>query len=157
MFELELPQEIQNHIFATERSLWAELDNKKLREECKKVEEWIMDPGHTMGHTSLYEKMVALFWVMKNLVGRAAWDHQSNDSGGPSLDPWKASISTLIQCVEDSVQHAEASVQHVEAKVDFLISCLGFQYPSPSILGATKPDFPITTQGSDQDLSYILL
>ena len=143
MFELELPQEIQNRISATEQSLWAELDNKKLKEECKKVEDWILDPGHTEGRASLYEKMVALFWVMKNLVGRAAWDRQSNDSGDPSLDPWKASISASIQCVE--------------AKANFLIACLGFQYPSPSIPGAAKSNFPGTTQCSGKDLSYILL
>ena len=38
MFELELPQDIHNRISATEKSLWEELDNQKLKEECKKVE-----------------------------------------------------------------------------------------------------------------------
>ena len=75
MFELELPQDIQNHIVATERCLWDEIDSQKLKEESKKAQEWILDPGHTMGHTNLYEKLVALFWVMKNLVGSAEWDH----------------------------------------------------------------------------------
>ena len=40
MFELELPQEIQNWIVATLKSLWEEIDNQKL-EQWKKVEEWI--------------------------------------------------------------------------------------------------------------------
>ena len=61
MFQLELPQDIQNHIAATERRLWAELDSQKLKEEFKRVQEWILDPGHAVGHTSLYEKLVALF------------------------------------------------------------------------------------------------
>ena len=74
MFELELPQDIQNRIFATEWSLWAKLDNQKLKEECKKVKEWILDPSHTVGCMSLYEKLVVMFWVMKNLVGWAKWD-----------------------------------------------------------------------------------
>ena len=150
MFELELPQDIHNRISTTERSLWVELDNQKLKEECKKVKEWILDPSHTVGCMSLYEKLVVMFWVMKNLVGKDEWDRHNNDSGGPSPDPWKDSISA-------SIQLAEASIQRVEAKVDFLISCLGFQYPSPSIPSADKLDFPGTTQGSGQDLSYILL
>ena len=80
MFELELPQDIHNRISATEKSLWEELDNQKLKEECKKVEEWILDPGHMVGRVSLYEKSVALFWVMKNLVGQASWDYHFEDS-----------------------------------------------------------------------------
>ena len=114
-----------------------------MKEECKKVEEWILDPGHTVGGVSLYEKTVALFWVMKNLVCRVAWDRHSKDTGGSSPNPWKVSIS--------------ASVQRVKAKVDFLISCLGFQFPSSSLPEATKPNFLGTSQGGGQDLSYILL
>ena len=37
MFELELPQDIQNRIAATERRLWDELDSQKLKEESKKA------------------------------------------------------------------------------------------------------------------------
>ena len=103
----------------------------------------VLDPGHTMGRVKLYEKMVALFWVMKKLVGWATWDRHSEDSGGSSMDPWKASIL--------------ASIQWVEAKVDFLISYLGFKFPSPSLPGASKADFLGTGQGGGQDLSYILL
>ena len=66
MFELmELPQDIQNCITATERRLWDELDSQKLKEEAKKAQEWILDPGHTVGQTSLYEKTIAIFRVMK--------------------------------------------------------------------------------------------
>ena len=150
MFELELPQDIQNRISATERRLWAELDTQKLKEESKKVQEWILDRGHTMGRTNLYEKSVALFWVMRELVGRDEWDRLTNDSGSPSPDPWKAAISA-------SIQDVEASIQRVEDKVDFLIACLGFQLPSPSNLDAAKLDFPGSTETNAKDLSYILL
>ena len=71
MFELELLQDIQNCISDTEKSLWQELENLKFKEENKKVEEWILDPDHTVGQVNLYNKMVALFWVNKNLVGQA--------------------------------------------------------------------------------------
>ena len=38
------------------------------------MEEWILDPGHSVGRASQYENMVALSWVMKNLIGHDAWD-----------------------------------------------------------------------------------
>ena len=37
MFELELPQDIQNPIAATERRLWDELNSQNLKEESKKA------------------------------------------------------------------------------------------------------------------------
>ena len=61
MFELELPLDIQNHIAATERRIWDKLYSQKLKEEDKKAQEWIPDPGHTVSRMSLYEKYVALF------------------------------------------------------------------------------------------------
>ena len=42
IFELELPQEIQNRIVEIEKSLWQEFDSQKLKDECKKVEDWIL-------------------------------------------------------------------------------------------------------------------
>ena len=57
MFDQELSQDIQNPIASTEKILWEEIDNHKLKEECKKVEEWILDLdlGHTVHRVSLYE------------------------------------------------------------------------------------------------------
>ena len=109
-----------------------------------------MDLGHTVGHTSLNEKSVVLFWVMKNLVGRVEWDRQSLDSDNSYPESCQTAISTLIHSVE-------ASVKRVEDKVDFLIACLGFQFPASSISGATKPGCPGSSQNFAQDLSYILL
>ena len=103
-----------------------------------------------MGRMSLYEKSVVVFWVMKNLVGKAEWDRQTTDSGTPSPDLWKSAISA-------SIQHVEASVQRVEDKVDFLIACLGFQFLVSSIPSVAKLDCPRSTQNFGQDLSYILL
>ena len=80
---------------------------------------------------------------MKNLVGRANWDHQNADKGGSAPDPWKCSISALIQRVEE--------------KVDFLISCMGFQFPPSSMPGASKPKFPGSSEGGGKELIYILL
>ena len=56
MFELELPLDIQNRIAATKHRLWDEIDSQKLKEEAKKAQEWILDLGHIVGQTSLYEK-----------------------------------------------------------------------------------------------------
>ena len=150
MFELELPQDIQNHIAATEHRLWDELDSQKLKEESKKTRECILDPCHTVGCTSLYEKSVALFWVMKNLVGRVEWDHQSPDSDNSSLESWQTAISMSIHSVE-------ASVKQVEDKIDSLTACLGFQFPTSLISGATRPSCPGSSQNYPKDLSYILL
>ena len=88
IFELDLPQDIQNHITTMKCRLWDELESQKLKEEAKKVQEWILDPGHTLGRMSLNEKSIALFWVMKNLLDRAEWDHQSPDLDNSSHESW---------------------------------------------------------------------
>ena len=67
IYELELPREIQNRILETEKCLWEEFDSQKLKDECKKVEYWILDLGNTVGQVRLYEKTVAVYWLMKNL------------------------------------------------------------------------------------------
>ena len=43
------------------KNLWEELDRQNLMDECKKAEDWILDPSHTFGHVILYEKMVAVY------------------------------------------------------------------------------------------------
>ena len=108
-----------------------------------KVKDWILDLGHTVGHVSLYEKMVVVYWLMKNLVDREDWDRQNVDKEGNAQDSWKLYISGVVQ--------------RVEAKVDFLISCMGFQYPPSPSPGVSKPGFSSTSQGGGQDLTYILL
>ena len=129
IYELELPLDIQNRITETKKNFWQELDRQKLREECKKVEEWILDPGHTVGRVSQYEKTMVVYWLMKNLVGWIEWDRKNVEKGDNAQYPWNFSIS--------------AAVQRVEAKVDFLISRMGFQYsPSPP-LGAPKRYFRV--------------
>ena len=80
IFELELPMDIQWRIAKTEKHLWQELDRQNLHEECRKAKEWILDPCQTVGRVILYEKTVALYWIMKNMVGRVAWDMQSVES-----------------------------------------------------------------------------
>ena len=111
MFELEIPREIQQLITETENQLWGELDHEKLHAECHKIEEWILDLGQTVGRASLYDKMVAFFWLMKKHVGRFAWDKKGEDSEDKYLK-WRAPTS------ED--------IQHLKSKLDFLISRLGF-------------------------------
>ena len=68
MFELDLPIDIQLKINRIENQLWEELDRDTLHEKCWKSDEWILDPGHNAARLSLYERMVALYWVMKNLI-----------------------------------------------------------------------------------------
>ena len=109
-----------------------------------------MDLGHTMGRMSLYEKSVALFWVMKNLVGRAKWDRESPILENSSLDSWKNAILTMIHSLE-------VSVKRVEDKNDFLTTCLGFQFSVSLGTNAIKPSCPSSSQHFSQDLSYILL
>ena len=130
--------------------MWDELDSQKMKEEAKKAQEWILDLGHTVSRMSLYEKTMAIFWVMKNLVGRAEWDHQTPDLENSSPESSQTVISALIHSLE-------VSVKRVEDKIDFLTACLGFQYPTSSSSGATKPGCPGSSQHFSQDLSYILL
>jgi len=73
MFKLKFPWEIQQRVNETEKQLWEELDRDILHAECRKVEEWILDPGHIVGRIILYDKTVTLFWVMKKLIGRSVW------------------------------------------------------------------------------------
>ena len=37
----------------------------EIREE---VEEWVMDPDTMAGRASVYEQLMMLYWVMKNLI-----------------------------------------------------------------------------------------
>ena len=67
IYELEFPLEIQN--VETKKNLWQELNWQKLRDECKKVEDWILDLGHMVDHVSMYEITIAFYYLMKNLVG----------------------------------------------------------------------------------------
>ena len=80
--------------------------------ECHKAEDSILDLGQTMGRVSLYEETFTLFWIMKNLMGRAASDKISEAPEAMDEAQWHASISLYIQ--------------HLGSKVDFLVSCLGF-------------------------------
>ena len=80
MFKLELLKEIQQRINETEKQLWEEVDRDRLHEECRKVEDWILDPNHNVGKLSLYERTVALLWVMKNLIEQPAWDRKEENS-----------------------------------------------------------------------------
>ena len=83
-------------------------------------------------------------------MGRAEWDRQSPNLDNSSPDSWQNAISAMIQSLE-------VSVKRVEDKIDFLTACLGFQYPTSSSSGATKPGCPGSSQHFSQDLSYILL
>ena len=49
-----------------------------------------------MGRVSLDEKMITLFWFIKNLVGRSAWDKKGEASEDMHLAQWKSSMSKEI-------------------------------------------------------------
>ena len=66
--------EIENRIAETEKNLWQKLDHQNLREECKKEEDWILDPCHNAGKLSLYERTMELYWVMENIIGHLMWE-----------------------------------------------------------------------------------
>ena len=136
--------DIQQHIAETEKHLWQELDCQKLHEEYKKAEEWILDLGHTVGRVSLYEKTMAVYWIMKNLVGWAASDRLNAKSGGDIQDQWRVSI--LVD------------IQRLNSKVDFLINRLSFQVPeAPSTMDGHKSSVVSSSKDRMPDISYILL
>ena len=65
----------------------------------------------------LYERTLALFWVMKNLMGHVLWDHMEKEEGG----------ATLVQCWK--VNHVETS--RLNAKMDEVLEALGILPSSP--------------------------
>ena len=80
---------------------------------------------------------------MNNLVVCVDWDKENVTTGGNVQDPWRLSISTVVQ--------------RVESNVDFLISCLGFQFLSSSPSSEMKLDVTAISHGDGKDLSYIIL
>ena len=80
--------EVQDWIKGIEGHLWENLDEDTLSLKTKVTEEWIMDPRNNASWLGLYERIVALFWVMKNLMGHILWECMQKEEGD----------DTMVQC-----------------------------------------------------------
>ena len=66
-----------------------------------------MDPRNNVAHLGLYERKVALFWMMKNLLGHILWERMVKEEGDV----------TPVQCWKE--HHAETN--HLNAKMDAVL------------------------------------
>ena len=89
MFELGFLTRIQQRIMVAEQKLWQEMERETLQEECGEVEDWVLDPGNNEGRLSLYERTVALFQVMKNMMGHSRWERQEKNEGEEHEGQWR--------------------------------------------------------------------
>ena len=144
MFELKIPKQIQQNINGTEKHLWEELDRGTLYEECNKKEDQILDLGHNAGRHSLYEIIVALCWVMKNINGRLVWEKKEKGENEEQLTQWKKKMVT------DSKQ--------LNKKVGIILQGLGLLTPPPPSSVVVQPTARGSIhQGYIPNLPYILL
>ena len=144
MYELKIPIEIQQRGNGLEKRLWEVFDREVLQEECRKVEEWILDPGHSVGRDNLYEKVVVLFWVMKNIVSQDAWDKEATKEANKCMDQWRVVVTT--------------DINQLNIKMDMLLKWLGVLVPPASnLVTLPKPTEEGSRQGGILHLPYIFL
>ena len=124
--------------------MWEELNRDTLHEEFPKEEDWILTLGNNAGRLILYERTVALFWVMKNLIGHSAWDKEEMGEADGKLAQWWEKMTS------DS--------KRLNQKMDTIKECLGMQVPPiiPTMIYQVTPA-GINCQGCIPNLPYILL
>ena len=76
-----------------------------------------MDHGNNATYLGIYERIVALFWVMKNRLGHVLWERMEKEEGDV----------TPVQCWKE--HHAETS--GLNRKMDVVLEALGFQLLAP--------------------------
>ena len=67
-FHDRIPTFVRDEIEAIEKELWEKAKDASMDEIREEVEEWVMDLGTTTGKASSYERLMMLYWVMKNLM-----------------------------------------------------------------------------------------
>ena len=103
-----------------------------------------MDHGQSVGKVNMYEKTMLLFWVMKNLIGMAAWDKEAVEEAADGMDQWRASIT--------------ANINQLNIKVDLLLKRLRvLVLLAPPRVTSLKPAKEGPCQGGIPNLPYVLL
>ena len=97
-----------------------------------------------MGQAIQYENTMALFLIMKNLLGRETWDKEVNEVKLGKLEQWWADV--------------ESNLLHLNFKVDLLLKRLFILIPpTPMVIQGDR----LTAEGPQEterrDTCYVLL
>ena len=115
MFELGLLVVIQQRIKDVQQQFQHEMDTDTLQEEFQKFEDQVMDLGNNVVYLNNYEWKIALYWVMKNIIGHAMWERLEQNDGEEPTNQWR------------KVMQDESKEFHL--KMDSILQSLGIRYP----------------------------